>query len=87
MPDPTNLLMLEFLAWVASRRRSYAETMEAWRSNCPRHTVWEDALADGLVQFEGGDTLREYVVTLSSRGAAVLAASGISRSRNAVETR
>jgi hypothetical protein len=74
MPESTSLLMLEFLAWVASRRRTYAEAMEAWRSNCPRHTVWEDALADGLVRFEGGDVLREYEVVLTPRGKAALEA-------------
>jgi hypothetical protein len=74
MPESTSLLMLEFLTWVASRPRTYAEAMEAWRSNCPRHTVWEDALADGLVRFEGGDVLREYEVVLTPRGKAVLEA-------------
>jgi len=27
--------------------------MEAWRSHCPRHTVWEDATIDGLVEVAG----------------------------------
>lgn len=76
MPEPANLLTLEFLAWVARRRRSYAEAMEAWRSTCPRHTVWEDALADGLIQFEGGDALCEYEVTLTPQGRSVLDANG-----------
>lgn len=40
---------LELLSWIAARERSYAETMEAWRSHCPRLMIWEDALADGLV--------------------------------------
>jgi hypothetical protein len=40
---------LELLAWISERPRSYAETMEAWKSHCPRLTVWEDAIADGLV--------------------------------------
>jgi hypothetical protein len=40
---------LELLAWLSERPRSYAETMEAWTSHCPRLTVWEDAIADGLV--------------------------------------
>jgi hypothetical protein len=40
---------LELLAWISERPRSYAETMEAWTSHCPRLTVWEDAIADGLV--------------------------------------
>jgi len=74
VPESTSLLTLQFLDWVASRRRTYAEVMEAWRSSCPRHTVWEDALADGLVRFEGGDKLREYGVVLTQRGQAVLAA-------------
>jgi len=24
--------------------------MEAWRSNCPRHSVWEDAILEGLIE-------------------------------------
>jgi hypothetical protein len=66
--EPVSLLALEFLDWVASRRRTYAETMEAWRSTCPRHTVWEDALGDGLIQLERGGTLQEAEVTLTPRG-------------------
>jgi len=64
--------MLEFLVWIADRRRTYAEAMEAWRSSCPRHTIWEDALADGLIRFDGGRTLSEYEVVLTPRGRAVL---------------
>jgi hypothetical protein len=71
---PGSLLMLEFLRWVSSRRRTYAEAMEAWRSNCPRQTVWEDALADGLIELEGGERLREYAVVLTPRGQAFLSA-------------
>jgi hypothetical protein len=26
---------LELLAWIAARPRTYAEAMEAWRSDCP----------------------------------------------------
>jgi hypothetical protein len=72
MPEPASLLMLEFLAWVSSRSRTYAEAMEAWRSTCPRHTVWEDALADGLIRLEGGGTVRQYEVALTPRGRTVL---------------
>ncbi len=55
---------LELLAWISERPRSYAETMDAWTSHCPRLTVWEDAIADGLVEI-GRDG-----VALSSRGRA-----------------
>ena len=72
MPEPVSLLTREFLAWVASRRRAYAEAMEAWRSTCPRHTVWEDAFIDGLVQLEGDGPVRQVEVALTPRGRAVL---------------
>jgi hypothetical protein len=66
--------MREFLAWVASRRRTYPEAMEAWRSSCPRLTVWEDALLDGLIQVEGDGPVRHSEVTLTPRGRAILEA-------------
>ncbi|SRR6266540_1779988 len=68
MTEPS-LLMLQFLAWVADRPRSYREVMEAWRSNCPRHPVWEDAVIDGLVRVESGGS---RAVTLTARGRALL---------------
>jgi hypothetical protein len=74
MSEPVNLLLLEFLSWVADRRRTYADAMEAWRSSCPRHTVWEDALADGLIHFEGDGAVRDYEVVLTTRGQAILSA-------------
>jgi hypothetical protein len=72
MPEPVSLLMREFLTWVASRRRTYAEAMDAWRSTCPRHTVWEDALIDGLIQVESRGDLQEAEVTLTPRGRVIL---------------
>lgn len=57
----------EFLVWVERCPRTYAETMEAWRSSCPRFTIWEDALAEGLVQID-----RDSVVTLTRRGLTAL---------------
>jgi hypothetical protein len=41
---------LELLAWVASRPRTYADAMDAWRTHCPRLTVWEDAVLAGFVR-------------------------------------
>jgi hypothetical protein len=72
MSEPASLLMLEFLSWVASRPRTYDEAMDAWRSTCPRHTVWEDALIDGLIQIARGEAKRQAEVTLTSRGQALL---------------
>jgi hypothetical protein len=72
----SNHLMIEFLTWLDSRRRTYADAMEAWRSNCPRHTVWEDALADGLIEIQGANALQQAEVALTPRGRAVLNGSG-----------
>jgi hypothetical protein len=66
-PTPA-LPMLQFLAWVASRRRTHADVMDAWQSSCPRLSVWEDAVIDGYVQF-AGDAARSVVLTLRGRTA------------------
>jgi hypothetical protein len=72
MAEQVSLLMREFLTWVASRRRTYPEAMEAWRSSCPRHTVWEDALVDGLIQVASDGPLQQSEVMLTPRGRAIL---------------
>ncbi len=74
MAEPVGPLTLQFLAWVASRQRTYAEAMEAWQSTCPRHTVWEDALIDGLIRVESEGQLQPSVVALTPRGRAILTA-------------
>ena len=61
-------LTLQFLAWVASRRRTYAEAMEAWQTTCPRYTVWED----GLIQVQSQGSPRQSDVILTPRGKAIL---------------
>jgi hypothetical protein len=60
------LLLRELLAWVGDRQRSYDDTIEAWRSHCPRHPVLDDAFTDRLVRVERG------VVLLTERGRALL---------------
>jgi hypothetical protein len=72
MSESAKLLMREFLQWIASRRRTYSETMEAWQSTCPRHTIWEDALIDGLIQVNRNETARNPEVTLTACGLAHL---------------
>jgi hypothetical protein len=72
MPEPVSLLLLQFLQWVSSRPRTYAEVMAAWRSSCPRLTVWEDALKDGLIQVESSRPSQPMEVRLTPRGRAVL---------------
>ena len=75
MPDPAAALTLQFLAWIAASPRTYKETMEAWRTSCPRLSIWEDAVRDGLVAVAPGDggSMKRAVVTLTARGRALLA--------------
>lgn len=42
-------LVLDLLEWIGKESRSYAQTMEVWRTSCPRLTVWEDAVDRGFV--------------------------------------
>jgi hypothetical protein len=72
MHEPVDPLMLQFLAWIASRGRTYAEAMEAWQTTCPRHTVWEDALISGFIQIQSKASRCQSEVTLTSRGRAIL---------------
>jgi hypothetical protein len=45
-------LIVDLLKWLASGERTYEEVMEAWRTSCPRLTVWEDANDRGLIASE-----------------------------------
>jgi hypothetical protein len=50
MTDTVENLILDFVEWVGRRERTYQETMDAWRTSCPRLPVWEDATERGLVE-------------------------------------
>lgn len=53
MPDPViEPLILDLLEWLAKGDRTYEEVMDAWRTSCPRLTVWEDANDRGLIATE-----------------------------------
>ena len=45
-------LVFDLVEWVAKAPRPYTDVMEAWRTSCPRLTVWEDAVDRGLVVRE-----------------------------------
>jgi hypothetical protein len=72
--QPIDSLTRDLLVWLARAPRTYSETMEAWRSSCPRLTIWEDALAGGLVRVESGHGTRlsDAPVVLTLRGRATL---------------
>jgi hypothetical protein len=58
--------MRQFLEWIAARPRTYAETMDAWRTSCPRLAVWEDAHEAGFVRLVASAS--GTVVTLTAEG-------------------
>jgi len=68
-------LTRDLLVWLSQEPRSYAETMDGWRSHCPRFTIWEDALTDGLVTLENdsGTAHGRMSVVLTRRGSDALA--------------
>jgi hypothetical protein len=45
-------LILDLVEWIAREPRDYAEVMDAWRTSCPRLTIWEDAVDRGFVARE-----------------------------------
>jgi hypothetical protein len=75
-------LILDLLEWIGREPRSYADVIEAWRTSCPRLTVWEDAMDRGFAAREhaagrevmirlteaGRDFLREHGRTLDPNG-------------------
>jgi hypothetical protein len=61
----------ELLLWLEQEPRTYAHAVDVWRTSCPRLSVWEDALADRLIEVvrDGADSI--VVVTASGRAAVV----------------
>jgi hypothetical protein len=64
----------ELLAWVAREPRTYGTAMEAWRSSCPRFSVWEDALDAQLIEVDSanGAGADNAPVRLTARGVSVI---------------
>lgn len=68
MSETLRPLILDLVAFVAERPRPYAEVLDAWRTSCPRLTVWEDAVDAGLVRLQDG------IVEATVKGRSALAA-------------
>lgn len=68
-------LILDMLEWIAKAPRTYADVMEAWRTSCPRLTVWEDAVDRGFIarRRHFDDSIE---VSVTGAGLAFLDASG-----------
>jgi hypothetical protein len=67
MPDAPESLVLDLVEWVAKEPRAYGEMLDAWRTSCPRLTVWEDAIERGLVMRKPVEGRTIVVVTEAGR--------------------
>jgi hypothetical protein len=78
-PDAAGHLLIQMLGWIDARPRTYGDSMDAWRSSCPRHPVWDDALIDGLVRIEaaGSEGMSHAMVVLTDAGREALAGRGM----------
>ncbi len=56
-------LIFDLVEWIAREPRSYADVIDAWRTSCPRLTVWEDAVDRGFVIREGAGAGTRVLVT------------------------
>ncbi len=66
-------LILDLLEWIGPRHKAYAEVMDAWRTSCPRLTVWEDANERGFLERRYDERCGASV-SLTRRGQDFLAA-------------
>jgi hypothetical protein len=60
-------LILDLLEWIGREPRSYADVIDAWRTSCPRLTVWEDAMDRGFAVREHVKG-REVMIRLTAAG-------------------
>jgi hypothetical protein len=74
--NTTSAPIRELLVWIEREPRTYAAAMDAWRSSCPRFSVWEDALDAELIEVEAsnGTGAAHARVRLTPRGQLVLGA-------------
>jgi len=52
MSEAADPLVLDFVEWIAREPRAYSEVIGAWKTSCPRLTIWEDAADRGYVARE-----------------------------------
>jgi hypothetical protein len=68
--DTVEGLIVDLVEWVGRKERTYRETMEAWRTSCPRLPVWEEANDRGLVETISAKDCS--MVRVTPRGLALL---------------
>jgi hypothetical protein len=76
--DTVDDLILDLLEWIGPREQPYRETMDAWRTSCPRLPVWEDATDRGFIERRR-DPGHPAVVAVSAAGSRHLEAGRATR--------
>ena len=71
----TDPLVMDLVEWVAVHPRPYDEVIDAWRTSCPRLTVWEDAIDRGLISRRRAED-KTLIVQATSEGLRLLRESG-----------
>ncbi len=72
MTQAPESLILDLVEWVAREPRPYLEAIEAWKTSCPRLTVWEDATDLGYITRRAIDK----TVAVTPQGEAFLKSMG-----------
>lgn len=75
MSEASNALVLDLVEWIAKEPRPYGEVMDAWRTSCPRLSIWEDATDRGYVERKAVDG-RGVLVLVTPAGLELLRAAG-----------
>jgi hypothetical protein len=64
-------LVFDLVQWVAREPRTYAEVIDAWKTSCPRLTIWEDAIDQGFITRKNIGA-RGTIVVITGAGRALL---------------
>lgn len=60
-------LVLDLLQWLKTAPKPYTDVMEAWRTSCPRLTVWEDAVDAGYIEKRLSGGVLMVLITQAGR--------------------
>jgi hypothetical protein len=74
-PNKADPLLRDLVLWISREPRHYRDVMDAWKTSCPRLTIWEDAIDCGLVSrtFTTGTG---DIITVTDKGRAFLSDTG-----------
>ena len=69
---PNEALTVQLLEWIGAEARGYVETMDAWRTSCPRLSIFEDAIDAGLIERVSVGRLADAQVRVTRAGRILL---------------